>query len=67
MGVNLMKNYQKPVLKVVELQVKENIAALVPKTSYDQTTKSSSAFQSSYNPKSEVMELESYGTSNQTA
>jgi len=29
-----MKNYQKPVLEVVELAVAENIAALVPKTIY---------------------------------
>ena len=29
-----MKNYQKPVLEVVELAVAENIAALAPKTIY---------------------------------
>ncbi len=29
-----MKNYQKPVLEVVELAVAENIATLVPKTIY---------------------------------
>ena len=29
-----MKNYQKPVLEVVELAVAENITALVPKTIY---------------------------------
>lgn len=33
-----MKNYQKPVLEVVELAVAENIAALVPKTIYKRTT-----------------------------
>ena len=32
-----MKNYQKPVLEVVELAVAENIAALVPKTIYKRT------------------------------
>ena len=33
-----MKNYQKPVLEVVELAVAENIAALVPKTIYKRKT-----------------------------
>ena len=33
-----MKNYQKPVLEVVELAVAENIAALVPKTIYKRST-----------------------------
>ena len=33
-----MKNYQKPVLEVVELAVAENIAALVPKTIYKRAT-----------------------------
>lgn len=33
-----MKNYQKPVLEVVELAVAENIAALVPKTIYKRET-----------------------------
>ena len=33
-----MKNYQKPVLEVVELAVAENIAALVPKTIYRRST-----------------------------
>ena len=33
-----MKNYQKPVLEVVELAVAENIAALVPKTIYKRSS-----------------------------
>ena len=33
-----MKNYQKPVLEVVELAVAENIATLVPKTIYKRGT-----------------------------
>jgi len=32
-----MKNYQKPVLEVVELAVAENIATLIPKTIYKRT------------------------------
>ena len=33
-----MKNYQKPVLEVVELAVAENIATLVPKTIYKRSS-----------------------------
>ncbi|MBO5454060.1 MAG: hypothetical protein J6A69_08885 [Clostridia bacterium] len=62
-----MNNYERPMLNVVELQIDEHIAALVPKTIYKKRSGTSSTFDRDTVTNSEVAELEEYGTSNQTA
>ena len=58
-----MKNYSKPTLRVVELQVEEHIAALVPKTIYER--KNGSFIRPTIVGNSGITKLDDYGTSNQ--
>lgn len=59
-----MIKYEKPILNIVELQVKESVAALVPDTFSD--TQSDGYSDSGLVTDNEIGLLEAYGTSNTT-
>lgn len=61
-----MTRYEKPILNIVELEVKESVAALVPKTIYKKQSEGSTFSSPTVVTDSEIQELESYATSNQT-
>ena len=60
-----MKKYESPMLSVIEMNISESIAALVPKTVYKKRPNITN-FDSTYTNGSDIQELESYATSNQT-